>query len=293
MFMVNKFNKELFTFLEDEDLTFTKEDRKETFKKIKRRNDKKKISKFSIFHLSKQYIGPVLGIVMVFLLAIGLFLPNLYSGNDTTLSNSDSHQAIQQKHFSFSTLVMGKDSISHRSNINILLTYNSSDNSIKLVPIPRDTYVEIFNSEGKMIGKDKLMHAIALNRQPEQVLLTVSNLFNISIDYYSVMAEEDIYRDLGIRVDGKDEGILVNEVGKSLEERSSFSKIKKLLKESETNIPIDILNEMQASDPDSIQVIDMNKGLEEKVINGIHYVEINQKILEKTSTTLKQHLGDK
>ncbi|WLR54818.1 LCP family protein [Mesobacillus subterraneus] len=291
--MVDKFNKELFTSLEDEDLTFTQEDRKETFKKIKRRNDKKKISKFSIVYLSKQYIGPVLGTVMVFLLAIGLFLPNLFSGNDTSMSNPDLKQAIQQKDYSFSALVMGKDSTSHRSNINILLTYNGSEKSIKLVPIPRDTYVEIFNSEEKMIGKDKLMHAIALNRQPEQVLITVSNLFNISVDYYSVIAEEDIYRDLGIRVDGKDESILVNEVGNSLEERSSFSKIKKLLKESETNIPIDILNEMQGSDSDSIQVIDMNKGLKEKVINGIYYVEINQKLLEKTSTTLKQHLGDK
>lgn len=290
--MVDKFNKELFTSLEDEDLTFTQEDRKETFKKIKRRNDKKKISKFSIVHLSKQYIWPVLGTVMVFLLAIGLFLPNLYSGNEISLSNPDLKQAIQQKDYSFSALVMGKDSTSHRSNINILLTYNGIEKSIKLVPIPRDTYVEIYNSEEKMIGKDKLMHAIALNRQPEQVLITVSNLFNISVDYYSVIAEEDIYRDLGIRVDGKDE-ILVNEVGNSLEERSSFSKIKKLLKESETNIPIDILNEMQGSDSDSIQVIDMNKGLKEKVINGIYYVEINQKLLEKTSTTLKQHLGDK
>lgn len=293
MFMVDKFNKELFTSLEDEDLTFTQEDRKETFKKIKRRNDKKKISKFSIVHLSKQYIGPVLGTVMVFLLAIGLFLPNLYSGNEISLSNPDLQQAIQQKDYSFSALVMGKDSISHSSNINILLTYNSSDNSMNLVPIPRDTYVEIFNSEEKMIGKDKLMHAIALNRQPEQVLITVSNLFNISVDYYSVIAEEDIYRDLGIRVDGKDESFLINEVGTSLEERSSFSKIKKLLKESETNIPIDILNEMQGSDSDSIQVIDMDKGLKEKVINGIYYVEINQELLEKTSTTLKQHLGDK
>lgn len=290
--MVNKFNKELFTFLEDEDLIFTKEDRKETFKKIKRRNDKKKISKFSIFHLSKQYIGPVLGTVMVFLIAIGLFLPNLYSGNDISLSDSDLKQAIQQKDYSFSALVMGKDSTGHRSNISILLTYNSSDKSIKLVPIPRDTYVEIFNSEGKMIGKDKLMRAFALKGQPEQVLLTVSNLFNISVDYYSVIAEENIYRDLGIRVNGKDESILVNEVGNSLE-RLSFSNIKKLLKESETNIPINILNEMQGSDSDSIQVIDMHKGLKEKLIDGVYYVEINQKLLEKTSNTLKQHLGDK
>ena len=156
----------------------------------------------------------------------------------------------------------------------------------------RDTDVEIVNSEGEIIGEDKLMHAIALNRQPEQVLKTVSNLFNISVDYYSVISEENIYRNLGIRVDGKDKSILVNEVGNSLEERISFSKIKKLLSESETNIPTDILKEIQVIDSNSIQVINMEKGIKEKVVNGIYYVEINQKVLETTSNTLKQHLGD-
>ncbi|WP_186577171.1 LCP family glycopolymer transferase [Aquibacillus kalidii] len=293
--MDNKFNKELFSYLDEEDLAFTKEDRVETLNKIQKNKYKKQNNHPTLHHIVKRYVGPILGSVMALILAIGLLLPNLYSGNDISQENPNKQQASQQEDISFSALLMGEDS-NHRSDINILLTYNSGDKSINLVPIPRDTYVEIFNSEGKMIGKNKLLHATALNAKHEPVLTTVSNLFDISIDYYSVIPIERIFGVLGIsESDKKDNIIQKNEVGNLLKERLSFSQFKNLLEESETNIPSDILNQFQLEDSnsESIQVIDMEKGIEEKFINEIYYVEINQNLLETTSNTLKQHLSKK
>ncbi|WP_176555772.1 LCP family protein [Virgibacillus ndiopensis] len=299
--MDNKFQKELFSYMEEEDLTFNKEDRIETLKEIQENNNKKQYKNITIFSIGKRYIGPILGTVMVMFLAIGLFIPNLFSGNEISQENPNKQRAAsQQDDFSFSALIIGEnssDNSNHRSNITMLLTYNKNDNSMKLVPIPRDAYVEIFNSEGKMIGKDKLMNASALNSTHIPVLKTVSNLFDISIDYYSVIREEDIYTGLGINKDDiKVNSTQLNELGDLIEERLSFSQIKNLIEESETtNIPKDIFNQFQMKDSnsESIQVINMEKGIEETFINGIYYVQINQNLLEKTSNTLKQHLRDK
>ncbi|WP_337017931.1 LCP family protein [Oceanobacillus massiliensis] len=296
--MVNKSNKELFSYLEKEDLTFTKEDRIETIKKVHRNSNKNKSNNYPIFfNIVKRYIGPLLGTAVVLLLAIGLLLPNLYQGNE--IKQPITQQASKQEAISFSVLLLGEDSAessNHRSTIHILLTYNSKDNSMKLVPIPRETYVEIFNSEGKSMGKDKLMHALALESNPELAVTAVSNLFDFPIDYYSVIPEEDIYAKLEMAKDDTGmNGIQTNEFGDLLKERLSFSDIKSLLTEGETNIPSDILNQLQTvkSNSESTHVIDMEKGIEETFINGIYYKQIDQRLLETTSDTLKQHLADK
>ncbi|WP_112181139.1 LCP family protein [Paraliobacillus zengyii] len=294
--MDNKFNKELFSYLDEEDLAFTKKDRVETLNKIQKKKYKKENNNTTLHRIGIHYVGPILGSVMVLILAIGLLLPNLYSGNEISQETPNKQQASQQEDISFSTLLMGVDSNSHRSDINILLTYNSGDDSIILVPIPRDTYVEMFNSEGKMIGKDKLLHATALNVKRDPVLKTVSNLFDISIDYYSVTSIEDFYEVLGVSESAeKDNIIKKNEVGNLLKKQLSFSQFKNLLEESETNIPSDIFNQFQLEDSnsESIQVIDMEEGIEEKFINDVYYVEINQNLLDMTSNTLKQHLDNK
>ncbi|WP_010648761.1 LCP family protein [Oceanobacillus massiliensis] len=293
--MDNKSNKELFSYLEKEDLTFTKEDRIDTFKKIHRNSNKNKSNNNPIFfNIVKRYIGPILGTAVVLLLAIGLLLPNLYQGNENKQPITE--QASKQETISFSVLLLGENSVSYRSTIHILLTYNSKDNSMKLVPIPRETYVEIFNSEGKSMGKDKIMHALALESSPELTVTAVSNLFDFPIDYYSVIPEEDIYAKLEMAKDDTGmNGIQTNEFGDLIKERLSFSEVKSLLTEGETNIPSDILNQLQTEkrNSESTQVIDMEKGIEETFINGIYYKQIDQRLLETTSDTLKQHLADK
>jgi hypothetical protein len=293
--MANKFNKDLFSYLDEEGLVFTKEDRAETFNKIQKMNCKKQNKSTNLNYFGKRHVGPIIGTVMALILAFGVLLPTLYSGNELSQENPNNQQASQQENISFSALLLGVDSTNHRSSINILLTYNSGDKSINLVSIPRDTYVEVFNSEGKMTGKDKLLNTYALNSNPESVLTTVSNLFDISIDYYSVIPIEEIYGVLGISdSDEKDKIIQRNYIGDLFKERLPFSQFKNLIEKNKTNIPNVILNQFQMEDnySESIQVINMEKGLKEKFINGFYYVEINHNLLEETSKTLKQHLAE-
>ncbi|WP_156289315.1 LCP family glycopolymer transferase [Oceanobacillus salinisoli] len=293
--MDNKFNQR--SSLDEHDLIFTKEDRIETFKKIQEKYQKKQKHNTNFLRNGKRYTGPILGTVMVLLLAIGLVLPHLYSGNKTGQLNTK--QASQQEDISFSVLLLGEDSLensNHRTTIHILLTYNSRDHSMKLVPIPREAYVQIFNSEGKVIGEDKLTHAYAINSTPVPVLASVSDLVDVSIDYYSVIPEEEIYAEIGIdKEEARENRIQIYDIAELIKERLSFSQIKNLIKESETNIPSDIFNQFQTdeSNSKSIQVINMEDGVEEKFIDGIYYLDINPNLLETTTSTLKQHLGEK
>lgn len=291
---MERFKKEIASFEDDYDLTFTKDDKIETLKKI-RENQHRKKKKGTFFRIGKFHIGPLLATAAVFLLAIGLFLPSLYSGIEVSQEHQNRQQAVStQENYSFSAVLMGKDSTSFRSNINILLTYNSSNNSFNLVPIPRETYVEIFDSEGKIVYEDKLMHASAIEPSPKSFVTTVSNLFDFSIDYYSVIPEENIYATL--EVDEDDERVNLyqtREIGDLIKEQLSITEIKNLLKDSETNIPSHILNQIEKSNSESIQVIDMaDKGIEETSIDGIYYVMIKQELIENITKTLKKHLNE-
>lgn len=292
--MDNKFNKEVFSYLDKGDLNFTEEDRTETFSKIR---EKKHKHNKTLLNIGKRYVAPVFGSVIAVMIAILVLLPNLNFGSGFVQQDSaDEQQASQADASSFSVLLMGTDSTDephHRSNINLLLTYNSDANSMNIVPIPRDTYVDIFNSEGEMIDQDKVMHAFAYGAEPEAAITTVSNLFDMSIDYYAVMIEENIYEKLGVtEKEAREDRTLINGISDLIEEKLSGSEIKSLLEESETNIPSGSLNEMEDMNTDSIQVIDVAKEEEVKFVNGVYYVEINQKLLDKTSNTLKKHLGD-
>ncbi len=66
-----------------------------------------------------------------------------------------------------------------RSDAMILATLNEKEKSIKLVSIPRDSYVDI-PSKG---FKDKITHAHAFGGV-DLAVSTVENMFNIPVDYY-------------------------------------------------------------------------------------------------------------
>ncbi|WP_200410795.1 LCP family glycopolymer transferase [Virgibacillus salexigens] len=293
--MNKKFKKEVFSYLEKEDLKFTKEDRIETLNKIQDRKDQKQGSNRTLLNTGKRYVVPVLGSVTAIILALVILLPNLNFGNE--MVQETEQQAYQQEDLSFSVLLLGKDSAgetNRRSNINIVLTYNSDDNSMNVVSIPREAHVEIFNSKGEIIDNDKLMHASAYEPDPEAAITTVSNLLDISIDYYATFSEEHIYNKLGIvKEDLKGNRELISEMGDLIKDQLSASEIKALLEESgKKNIPNGSLNQMEDMNSVSMQVIDMAQEAEEKIIKGVYYTEINQNLLEKTSDTLNKHLGD-
>ncbi|WP_047982000.1 LCP family glycopolymer transferase [Ornithinibacillus contaminans] len=277
--MDNKFDKEIFSHFDEEDLEFTGEDREETLRKIQMRKHRKS-NKF--IPIGKKYIPPTLGTIMVFILAIGVLFSSL-SAED----NNNDKQTSLQGDLSFSALLIGEDAISHRSNINILLTYNSGKKSVKIIPLSRNTYVQLFNENGKMLGNDKLGNVLPYT-SPESVLSTASNLVGFPIDYYAVFPEKDVLEKVGSFHDKEMDSIyqLINTI--------SFSQAMSIIEDSETNFPSDLLNQFYRMDHTelSIQTIDIEKGLEEKMINGIYYVEINQSYLEELSNQLQHHLGE-
>ncbi|UOQ48939.1 LCP family protein [Gracilibacillus caseinilyticus] len=100
--------------------------------------------------------------------------------------------------------------------------------------MPRDIYVEIFNSQGEVIVKAKLLHASVYNSTIGPVMQTVSHFFQVPIDYYAVVPEEKLHSRLEI-----DRNQMINK-------EPSFSDIQTLLNERETNIPSVTLEELQA-----------------------------------------------
>ncbi|QTN00143.1 hypothetical protein ERJ70_13060 [Sediminibacillus dalangtanensis] len=290
---MGKFTKRISRYEDDHDLTFTREDRIETLRKIHRKH--KGNRRDSLFYIGKRFVGPILGTFIAVLLLIGILLPKFYQndGIKQPLSNHASEQ--EQESTSFSVLLMGKDSTENdnmRTTVHILLTYNSTEKTIKLVPIPRDAYVEIYNAAGEKKHEDKLMHAYAFHSSPEAVSSTVSNLFDLSVDYYSIFSEEEIYG--GLEITEAERRANHIQLGDLLEEQLTFSQLKKIVEESETNIPSDVLThfKIEESNTDPIEVVDLENGVEETHMNGIYYIKIKQDTIETTTTKLKQHIGN-
>lgn len=286
---MERFKKDIAPFEDDYDLTFTKDDRIKTLKKIRENQNRKK--KLKDDSHNKLHIGPIFATVTVFVMALVFLLPNL--SDELTQEKNNLLQASQQETYSFSALLMEKETSefdNNRADIYILLTYNSKDHSIKLVPIPRDTYTQIFDLDGNVIAEDKLMYASIINSTPEPVLETVSHLFDIPIDYYSIIPLEEIYEELFISQSDLKDKSMVYDLGRIMKEHLTSSKLIKFLEGSETNIPDELSSQMKASNINSIEVIEMDKGFEGFRKNGKYYLKIDQKILDETSDNLKQHL---
>lgn len=294
---MEKFNKELFSFEDDPDLTFTKEDRMETMKKIKERQNS--ISRKPTFNEKRKiYLGPLLATAAVFVLTIGLIYQYVFSGAELSQENQSrlrAGQSTQQENLSFSVLLMGDDlseDNKRKAEVYLLFTYNSSDNSVKLVHIPRDTYTEIYDSDGKVVSKGKLMHASALvDSFPQSVLTTVSNLFDMPIDYYSFISLERIIDELDINKNDKaGDQSSTSYFGDALKEQFTFSNLINLLKDSETNIPSDVLDMSEVGGDKVIDIIEIDDGSKVKHIEGIYYVIFDQNKLDEITEILKNHL---
>ncbi|MCF6410116.1 LCP family protein [Pseudalkalibacillus salsuginis] len=82
----------------------------------------------------------------------------------------------------FSVLFIGVDAREgervSRSDALILATFNKKDNSVKMVSIPRDSYVEISG-----VGMDKINHAHAYGGV-DLAVKSVENLFDVPVDHY-------------------------------------------------------------------------------------------------------------
>ena len=183
--MEDKRMRNKFCNTSDQDLRFTKEDRNEVFQQLYKLEEKNYIHKKSLVSFSKKF-APITISLFAVGLCIFLFLPTIFQGNVNEMSGADSSGVVSHVDEYFTTLFTVKDE-NNRIPINLLLTYNNDKNLMKVLSIPRDTYAPILDDDSTT-PYDKLSHAyINGSGGAEDVKTTVSNLFNLTIDYYSVM----------------------------------------------------------------------------------------------------------
>lgn len=120
--------------------------------------------------------------------ATSLFLKagNMLDGAYTPLDRESKRMGIKPDKDNVSVLIMGVDDSStrgfnsaSRTDALLVATFNKKANSIKLLSIPRDSYVYI-----PEVGyEDKITHAHVYGG-PESTIETVEGLLDIPIDYY-------------------------------------------------------------------------------------------------------------
>ncbi|MED2970932.1 LCP family protein [Fictibacillus sp. B-59209] len=155
---------------------------------MRKKKKKKRRIKFIVFPLILILLGTVgFGSYLTYKLA------NASSKAQETLSRGDKSELrmneVDPGKDNFSVLIAGIDDSKHRkgekgfegnrTDALILATFNRDQKSVKMVSIPRDSYVTI---PGR-INKDKITHAHAFGGM-DLTVDTVEHLFNIPVDYY-------------------------------------------------------------------------------------------------------------
>ncbi|ASK62709.1 transcriptional regulator LytR [Virgibacillus phasianinus] len=134
------------------------------------------------------------GIIVLLILAVGLYLYYLYDKVEDTVANMHEPlsrdadpdrqkelESIVKNKKSINVLLLGVDQREHdvgRSDTMILMSLNPRTNKMIMVSIPRDTYVEIPRR-----GMDKINHAYAFGGTDLSVK-TVEKAFDIPVHFY-------------------------------------------------------------------------------------------------------------
>jgi len=100
------------------------------------------------------------------------------------IETNDIVKVVDVTNTPFNIFLIGSDSYGSidkvsNSDVNMLVTVNPKTNQILLTSIPRDYYVELYNTNG---GMDKLTHAGYYG--VETSVKTIENLFDTEINYY-------------------------------------------------------------------------------------------------------------
>ncbi|BAC13226.1 hypothetical conserved protein [Oceanobacillus iheyensis HTE831] len=268
--------------LEDYNLFFTKKDREETLKKIKDGTQYK-----SEVKSKKSFLGPAIGTFVVLILSIGLIYVYSQSSVNQSQYDNQAQDTVAQNDNAFSFVLFGSDEAANnnRSSIIILVTYNSSDNSMKMVPISRDTYATIINSDGEDMGKNKITHATAYSSTYDSALKTVENLMDVPIEYYSAVSEEVFFDELDLTKEEVREDRLMSNLEEVLRERMKINDLIRVLKNSDTNMPEKVISDMNI---ESLEILDLYSS--DVVIDEIYYQKIDSDNLDIISNDLKEHL---
>ncbi|MDQ0178208.1 LCP family protein [Bacillus chungangensis] len=189
--MKDKRLRDKFYNTSDQELRFTKEDRNEVFEqihKLEKNNTKKK----SLVSSLKKF-APLTASLLVVGLCIFLFIPSILPGNfNNENKESNASESVFKEDEFLTTLLTVKDD-NNRIPINLLLTYSKDKKIMKVLSIPRDTYVPILDKIDGATSYDKLTFAYDYSSGgAENVRTTVSKLFDLTIDYYAVMDLETL-----------------------------------------------------------------------------------------------------
>ncbi|MDM5248002.1 MULTISPECIES: LCP family protein [unclassified Lysinibacillus] len=185
--MEDKRLRDKFSNTSDQELRFTKEYRNEVFEQIHKLEKNNNTQKKSLVSSFKKF-APLTVSLLVVGLCIFLFIPSILPGNvNKEYNRSDTSGTVLQEDEIFTTLFTVKDE-NNRIPINLLITYSKDKKMVKVLSIPRDTYVPILDKSTGITSYDKLSYAYADGSGgAESVRTTVSKLFDLTIDYYAVM----------------------------------------------------------------------------------------------------------
>lgn len=159
--------------------------RKEMRKVHKKQKNKKRVKRIFLF----------IGLITLVVIGYGVYLfAQTYNAANETYEElergekSDKRdEAVSISKDPVSFLLLGVEDYSSggkggRSDTLMVATFNPNDEHLKLLSIPRDSYVTIPGRE----GKDKINHAFSFGGK-ELSIQTVEELFDIPIDYYATV----------------------------------------------------------------------------------------------------------
>ncbi|MER2118889.1 MAG: LCP family protein [Solibacillus sp.] len=183
-----------FNDISDEELNFTKEDRNEVFEKI-HSLQKGGIQKRSLILPSK--IIPITTALLIVGLCLFLLLPSMFPGlinkeiNSISLSKETnstvaSTKGIEEAKVLTTLITVMSEEMDNRIYLNLLLSYSTDKQMIKVVSIPHDTYAPVAVNNDGTTYNDKLLFAYNYGGS-KNVRTTVSKLFDIPIDCHAVI----------------------------------------------------------------------------------------------------------
>ncbi|MDI7741294.1 LCP family protein [Lysinibacillus fusiformis] len=273
--MKDKSLKNTFNNMSNQELTFTKEDRDQVFEQLNKMENNDPHNK-SLVSISKQF-SILAASVLVAGLCVFLFMPSILPGNFNHENNeSNTSVLVSQEEKYFTALLTVKDE-NNRIPVNLLLAYSKEKNMIKFLSIPRDTYAPISDKDNTA-PYDKLSHAyVNASGSAEEVRTTVSNLFDLTIDYYAVIdletfsalvdsvngIEYDLQEDIKVRaisqvsfdfkkgthrLNGEEVAALMMDaaVGKSLDEEDQLNLLNAVISQTTNTLPLEQLKQFTA-----------------------------------------------
>ncbi|WP_421378492.1 LCP family protein [Bacillus salacetis] len=169
----------------DTDLSFTKEDRNKVFQKIE---DEQRKRRTGFIQTISHRAAPLMAMAVLLALSVVLAYSFIGGGISQTADHSDKQTAVENQQKSVLFLLKGEN---NRTNLHLLITYNSKKGSIKLSSIPSETLVPLSNSEGKKESQDKLTHVYADGNGADSVKESVSQALDMPIDYYVALKSEE------------------------------------------------------------------------------------------------------